>query len=416
MRIAVVGAGIAGLGTAYYLSPHHSVDVFEREPRLGGHAHTHTIDLEGRPVPVDSGFLVYNTRTYPHFTALLQELGVATAWSDMSFSVRCRRCDLEYASRDVGALFAQRRRFVDPRHWHLLAGIGRLFRTARAFLAGSRGYDVTLGDFLREARLDGAVARHFVLPMTGAIWSASFEEMRAFPARSILQFLDNHGLLAATGAPRWRTVVGGSASYVRALASRVSGVVRSDAPVVSIRRSDVGVAVTLGSGERLAYDKVVLATHADEALGLLDDPSPREQALLARFRYSVNDTVLHTDAEVLPTRRAAWAAWNCDLADCHDERTPVALTYHINRLQAIPGSTQVCVTLNRTEAIAGPVFARMAYTHPILDRDAVAAQADLATLSGERHTFFSGAYLRYGFHEDGLMAARAVATRLGVLS
>jgi predicted NAD/FAD-binding protein len=303
---------------------------------------------------------------------------------------------------------------VDPRHWRLLFDIGRLFAAGRRFLAGPRGFDVTLGEFLAEWRLNNALARHFVLPMTGAIWSASFDDMRRFPARSILQFLDNHGLLASSGAPRWRTIAGGSRSYVGALASRVSGNIRTGAPAVSVRRAPGGVSIALASGERLTYDHVVLATHADEAMALLADASPRERSLLGRIRYSVNDTVLHTDAGVLPARRAAWASWNCDLADCREGGSPVALTYHLNRLQSMPGPTQVCVTLNRREAIEGPVLARMTYTHPILDRQAIAAQGELAALSGDRRTYYCGAYLRYGFHEDGLVAARQVAARLGV--
>jgi predicted NAD/FAD-binding protein len=414
VRVAVVGAGISGLGAAFYLSTAHHVDVFEREARLGGHAHTHAIDAGGRIQPIDTGFLVYNTRTYPHFTALLGELGVATEWSEMSFSVQCRRCGLEYASRNARALFAQPARALTAGHWLLLAGILRLFRLGRRFLAGAEGYDVSLGDFLGRARLDGHVATHFVLPMTGAIWSASFDDMRGFPARSILQFLENHGLLSPNAAPRWRTITGGSQQYVRALAARVSGRVRAGAPVRSVRRHPDGVAVTLASGESANYDKVVVATHADEALALLADPSPQERALLGQFRYSINDTVLHTDAGVLPTRRTAWASWNCDVADCRDGSAPVALTYHVNRLQSVTGPTQYCVTLNRTTPVAGDVLARMSYKHPILDRHAVAAQTQLATLDGTRHTYFCGAYLRYGFHEDGLVSARNVAARLGV--
>ncbi len=413
MRIAVVGAGVSGLGAAYLLSSVHEVDVFEREPRLGGHAHTHDLDLDGRTLSLDTGFLVYNTRTYPLFTRLLEELRVDTTWSDMSFSVRCRRCGLEYGSRHASALFAQRRRLVDPTHWRLLLGMLRFFRLGRAFLAEGAPSSVSLGAFLDEAGIDGVVVRHFVLPMTGAIWSASFDDMRAFPARSILQFLDNHGLLAPAGAPRWRTVVGGSQRYVKALAAGVSGRVRHGDPVTSVHRDAAGVSLTLRAGDVLRYDKVVMATHADEALGLLADPSNDERDLLARFRYSTNATVLHTDQRVLPRRRAAWASWNCDLEDCEDSRRPVSLTYHINRLQAVPGPTQFCVTLNSARPLEG-VLAAMSYTHPILDRTAVDAQPHLAALNGSRHTYYCGAHLRYGFHEDGFQSAVEVARRLGI--
>ncbi len=412
VRVAVVGAGISGLGAAYLLSSAHQVDVFEREPRLGGHAHTHNLEIDGRHLSLDTGFLVYNTRTYPHFTRLLDHLGVQTTWSDMSFSVRCRRCALEYGSRHVGALFAQRRRLVDPAHWRLLLGMLRFFRAGRAFLAGGAPAATSLGAFLDEAGIDTAVVRHFVLPMTGAIWSASFEDMRSFPARSILQFLDNHGLLTSNGAPRWRTIAGGSQHYVRALADRVSGHIREGQPVAAIHRDVAGASLTLRSGEVLRYDKVVLATHADEALALLADPSDDERDLLSRFRYSVNATVLHTDAGVLPRRRAAWASWNCDLEDCEDARTPVSMTYHLNRLQSVTGPPEFCVTLNGARPIRG-VLATMSYAHPILDRAAVEAQPQVMALSGTRHTYYCGAHLRHGFHEDGFFSAVEVAKRLG---
>jgi len=415
MRVAVIGAGIAGLGAAYWLSTRFAVDVYEREPRLGGHAHTHALDIDGRTYRLDTGFLVYNTRTYPFFTRLLADLGVATQWSDMTFSVRCRRCNLEYGSRSLNALFAQRRRIIDPRHWRLLTGILRLFRQGRSFLDGPDRFETTLGAFLESARLDDEVARHFILPMTGAIWSASFQDMRAFPARSILQFLDNHGLLAAAGAPRWRTVTGGSARYVDALAAKVSGQVRTAAPVSLVRRGPEGVTLHLASEDTVHYDKVVIAVHADQALALLADPSPAEHDLLGRFRYSTNETTLHTDTGVLPARRVAWAAWNCDVHDCHARTTPVSVSYHLNRLQSLDGPTQFCVSLN--QPLTGDrVLARMAYAHPILDAPAVQAQADVLALNGTRHTFFCGAHLRFGFHEDGLVSARHVAAALGALS
>ncbi|MGE3844041.1 MAG: NAD(P)/FAD-dependent oxidoreductase [Vicinamibacterales bacterium] len=415
MRVAVIGAGIAGLGAAYWLSSRFEVDVYEREPRLGGHAHTHTLEVGARTYHLDTGFLVYNTRTYPLFTQLLSDLGVATQWSDMTFSVRCRRCTLEYGSRSLNAWFAQRRRIIDPRHWRLLAGILRLFRHGRAFLSGPDRFETTLGEFLASARLDDDVARHFILPMTGAIWSASFEDMRSFPARSILHFLDNHGLLAAAGAPRWRTIAGGSARYVDALAARVSGAIRTGAPVSSVVRHPGGVTLYLASGETVSYDKVVIAAHADQALTLLADASAAEQDLLGRFRYSTNETTLHTDSSVLPARPVAWAAWNCDVHDCHDMATPVSVSYHLNRLQSIEAPTQFCVSLNR-RLTGDHVLARMTYAHPILDAAAVRAQADVTALNGTRHTYYCGAHLRFGFHEDGLVSARQVAVALGALS
>jgi predicted NAD/FAD-binding protein len=395
VNIAVIGAGISGLGAAYVLSRVHTVRLFERESRLGGHAHTHTVSVGDRTWVVDTGFLVYNERTYPNFTRLLSQLGVQGQPSDMSFSVRCRRCRLEYASPTLRTLFAQPWRVADPRHLRLLLDITRFFGNARVFLASDRGLEVPLGTFLDEGAYGDGFARHFLLPMTGAIWSASFDDMRAFPAHTILRFLDNHGLLSRTGAPRWHTIAGGSHSYVRAIAARLGPSVLSGEPVALIRRPETGAEITTASGRRERFDKVVIATHADEALRLLADPSPRERELLGAFRYSRNRTVLHTDATALPVRRAAWASWNCDLRDCRDTRTPVSLTYHVNRLQGITGGPEFCVTLNGSVPAQGTVLAEMDYTHPIVDGAAVAAQPALAALNGERHTYYCGAHLRY---------------------
>jgi predicted NAD/FAD-binding protein len=414
VNIALIGAGISGLGAAYLLSRSHSVRLFEREPRLGGHAHTHTVTVDGRTWVVDTGFLVYNERTYPNFIRLLSQLGVQGTPSDMSFSVRCRRCGLEYASPSLRTLFAQPWRVADPRHLRLLLDITRFFRDARAFLGSGRGPDVPLGTFLDEGGYGGGLGRHFLLPMTGAIWSASFDDMRAFPARTLLQFLDNHGLLARRGAPRWYTIAGGSHTYVRAIASRLGPAVVSGEPVTAVHRTEAGAEVATAAGRRERFDKVVIATHADEALRLLADPSPRERELLGAFRYSRNRTVLHTDATALPVRRTAWASWNCDLRDCRDPRTPVSLTYHVNRLQGITGAPEFCVTLNGPEPAAGTTLAEMDYAHPILDGAAVAAQPGIAALNGERHTYYCGAHLRFGFHEDGLVSALNVAAHFGV--
>jgi len=413
VRIAVIGAGISGLGAALVLSRQHDVTLFEREARLGGHAHTHDVSVAGRAYRLDTGFLVFNERTYPNFLRLLAQLGVLGQRSDMCFSVRCHRCRLEFSSRNLRSLFAQPWRAADPRHLRLLFDVLRFFGNARRFLASSRGYDVGLGEFLDEGRYGSWLARHFVLPMTGAIWSASHANMRAFPARSILQFLEHHGLLAASGAPPWFTVAGGSRTYVDAIASRLEGRVRAGVPVTRIARDDQGVEVTVGESERLRFDRVVLATHADQALRLLADPSDRERELLGRFRYSANTTVLHTDRTSLPRQRAAWASWNCELADCRREDLPASLTYHLNRLQALPDGPEFCVSLNRPP-VGGEVLAEMHYTHPILDRGAVEAQSAVEAMNGTRHTFYCGAHLRHGFHEDGLVSALSVTRRFGV--
>ena len=412
VRVAVIGSGIAGLGAAYVLSRSHSVELFERDARLGGHAHTHDIPVPGGVQVVDTGFTVYNERAYPNFIRLLDQLNVPSHATEMCFGVRCRRCGLEYASQSLSSLVAQRRRVLDPRHMTMLVEILRYFRQARRFLLSTEGYDVTLGEFLESEGFSDHLTRHFVLPLSGAIWSVSFADILASPARTILQFYENHGLLAASGAPPWRTVTGGSRTYVDAIARTLSGPIHLASPVERIVRRPEGVDVW-ARGTLHQFDCVVIATHADTALAMLDDPSPAEEEALGAFRYAVNRTVLHTDTSVLPRTRRAWASWNCDIHDCRDLSAPVSMTYHVNRLQGIAGDTDYCVTLNGSDEPRGPVLAVMDYAHPVLDRAAVTAQGRVDAVNGQRHTFYCGAYLHFGFHEDGLVSALRVTERLG---
>ena len=414
LRVGVVGSGISGLAAAHYLARRHRVTLFEAESRLGGHAHTHDVVIGGQTLRVDTGFIVYNHRTYPRLVRLLAELGVGGRKSDMSFGVRCRRCGLEYSSRGAAGLFAQRRRALDPSHLRLIADIPRFNRDALAFLARPEGVEssLTLGGFLDRGRYSQGFVRHFILPMGGAIWSAPFAEMRRFPARSFLRFFANHGWLRLAGAPQWWTIEGGSRTYVDAIARGLQGDVHLSRPVEAVRRGHDGATV-FARGREWRFDCIVIATHADQALRLLADASDDERRLLGAFRYSRNRAVLHADRAALPRSTAAWASWNSDLADCGDDAAPVSLTYHMNRLQGLPGPEELCVTLNPC-AEPARVLASMEYTHPILDGPALLAQPEIARLSGERNTFFAGAHLRYGFHEDGLVSAIAVAERLGV--
>jgi predicted NAD/FAD-binding protein len=414
LTVGVVGSGISGLAAAHYLAKRHQVTLFEADPRLGGHAHTHDIESGGQRLRVDTGFIVYNHRTYPRFVHLLAELGVRSHESDMSFGVRCRRCGLEYSSRGAAGLFAQRRRALDPSHLRLLADIPRFNHDARAFLGRPAGEtrDVTLGALLDRGRYSTGFVRHFILPMGGAIWSAPFAEMRRFPARSFLRFFENHGWLRLTGAPQWWTIEGGSRTYVDAIALRLRGDVHLSTPVEAVRRGPSGILVS-SRGREWRFDRIVIATHADQALRLLADPSEDERRLLGSFRYSRNRAILHADREALPRARDAWASWNSDLVDCRDDAAPVSLTYHMNRLQGLPGPEELCVTLNPA-ADPARVLASLEYTHPILDGPALRAQEEIQHRNGDRGTFFAGAHLRYGFHEDGLLSAIAVAERLGV--
>lgn len=412
LRIAVVGAGISGLSAAWLLARRHHVELFEKDRRLGGHAHTHRVVHEGQALELDSGFLVYNHRTYPNFVRLLARLGVEGQPSDMSFSVRCRRCRLEYSSRGIAGLFAQRRRALDPRHLRMLAEVPRFNRRALALLEDRGEGEPTVGAFLEENRFSPAFARHYLYPLIGAVWSASHGDAAGFAARSFFRFISNHGWLTLD-PPQWRTVRGGSRRYVEAIAGALGERVHAGRAIVELRREAAGVRVLDEAGVSRFFDRVVIATHADQALRLLADPSEDERRLLGAFRYSTNRTRLHRDRGVLPETRRAWAAWNMDLADCQDPGRPLGMTYHLNRLQSLPGDTQFCVSLNDPAPRPETVIAEMDYTHPILDATATRAQRELRFLSGRRHTFYAGAHLRYGFHEDGLLSALKVAAALG---
>jgi uncharacterized protein len=412
LRVAIIGGGVSGLTAAWRLAERHDVLLFEREPRLGGHAHTHQIPLGGRTVPVDTGFMVFNERTYPRFIGLLDELGVESRPSDMSFSVRCARCDVEYCSRGLRGLFASPRTAFTTGHLSMLLDVLRFFRTGRRALADGSASSQTLGEFLAAWRFGDPVIRHFVLPMGGAIWSASSAAMSGFPAEAYLRFLDNHGLLAASGQPVWRTIVGGSVRYVDRIADRLGAGVRVGHPVLRVVRTGQGALVTAQGLDPIHVDAVVLATHADEALALLGDPCDAEREALGAFRYSTNSTVLHSDTGRLPSKPAARASWNVALDDCLDDEQPVPITYDLARLQGLDGVGPLLCTLNGPEP-AGPVHARMVYTHPSLDRVAMNAQARVAALSGTRATYYCGAHLRYGFHEDGVLSALSAVERLG---
>jgi predicted NAD/FAD-binding protein len=382
------------------------VVVFEREPRAGGHAHTHTVPGPDGAVALDTGFLVYNHRTYPHFVRLLEELGVEGQDCDMSFGVRCRRCGLEYSTRGPRGFFAQPRRALDPRHLEMLLDLPRFHRRARAFLADPLA-GLTLGQFLDEGAYSPAFVRHHLLPMGAAIWSSPSADVRRFSARTFLQFFASHGWLETAGATRWRTIRGGSRTYVEAITRQLDDV-RLGCGVARVERRPDGVRVETMDGRAERFDAVVLATHADVTRRLLADADPEETRALLLFRYSSNRVVLHTDRSALPEREAARASWSCDLDDCADEVAPVSLTYDLNRLQSIPGPTRYCATLNPVRPLEG-VIAALRYEHPVLDLQAERGQALLARLNGRRSTWFAGAHLRHGFHEDGLLSALEVA-------
>jgi uncharacterized protein len=414
MKVAIVGTGVSGLAAAWALDRSHEVVLYEAAERPGGHVHTHSVDdpLHG-PLAVDSGFIVYNQRNYPGLVGLLDELGVATRESNMSFAVGCARCRLEFSGRGAAGLFAARRNALRPGFLRLLADIGRFFRDGKRALADSRWHRRTIGDFLDEGSYGRGFERHFIAPMGAAIWSSSPDDMRSMPAAFFLGFFENHGLLGMREAPLWRTVEGGSSRYVDALLARLRARVELGAPVRELRRDLDGVELRVGDRAPERFDRVIVATHPREALVLLGDASPVEQSSLGRIRYSLNDAIVHTDSALLPRRAAVRAAWNVSLDDCMRGARGISITYWMNRLQGLPGPTDYCVTLNGIDRIdPSKVLARASYEHPIYTLDALRARDELMAVDGERNTHYAGAYLGSGFHEDGLRSGYEAAARL----
>ncbi|MBB2487546.1 FAD-dependent oxidoreductase [Mitsuaria sp. WAJ17] len=418
-RIAVIGSGVAGLAAAWRLSAPgepHRVTLFEADGHFGGHAHTVDLRLDGISHGVDTGFLVFNHRTYPLLTELFRTLGVETAPSDMSFSVQVPKAEgregLEWSGSSLNSVFAQRRNLLRPGFWRLLAEILRFNRlcTELALHGDEARLDGAIGDFLAEHRFDRAFQDHYLLPMVGCIWSCPTDQMLRFPIRTLIRFCHNHGLIQIQDRPQWHTVRGGSRQYVRQLLQRLADA-RLNTPVLGVQRQAHGARVLTVQGAE-SFDAVVLACHTDQALALLgDDASPEERALLGAIRYQPNEAVLHIDASVLPRRRLAWAAWNYErAAEAGREGAQVCLHYLINRLQPLPWSQPVLVSLNPVRPIDERlVHRRIRYAHPVFDRAAMQAQGLLPQLQGQRHTWFCGAWSGYGFHEDGLRSGLEAA-------
>ncbi|KIQ96819.1 FAD-dependent oxidoreductase [Lysobacter sp. A03] len=411
MRIAVVGSGIAGLASAWMLSRHHEVVLFEADDRLGGHTHTHDVEQAGRSYRIDSGFIVHNPQHYPLLTRLFEQLGVASQPTTMSFALHNEATGLEYNATTLDTLFCQRRNLLSPRFLGMVRDLARFYREAPALLE-TADPGPTLGDYLSGRGYGAAFRDEHLVPMASALWSSPAAQILGFPARYLVQFMANHQMLQVSGRPQWRVVRGGSATYVDALRARWDVLERLNCPVLSVRRHRHGATVEslVGSEE---FDHVVLACHSDQALALLADADERERDILAAMPYQANDAVLHTDARLLPRRRKAWAAWNAWLP--RDPAQACTVSYCMNLLQGVQSPEPFVVTLNRSDAIdPDQVLARMRYHHPVYSHRSVSAQSRKPEIQGRRNTWFAGAYWGWGFHEDGMRSALEVAAGLGV--
>lgn len=414
MKVAIIGAGIAGLGTAWALRNQHEIRVFESANRIGGHSNTVDVAYGNRAIPVDTGFIVYNEPNYPNLTNLFRTLDIPTAPSDMSFAVSMNDGAFEYGS-SIRGLLAQPSNLARRRLWDLLRDLRRFYAEAPTWGRDDGAESVSLGAFLSNRGYSAAFAHDHILPMAAAIWSAPTKEILNFPLATMLRFFANHGLLQFRGRPQWRTVSGGSRQYVDRLTASFRDRIRTSAPVLQVRRDSAGVTVYGVGGASERFDHVVLATHADQSLALLNtDADPLERELLGAFRYADNRAVLHRDPALMPRRKATWSSWNyLGGRDCAPDR-PLAVTYWMNRLQNIDPRFPLFVSLNPfTEPRPDLVEREFNYTHPIFDRGAMAAQARLGEIQGNRCTWFCGSYCGYGFHEDALTAGLTIAAAFG---
>lgn len=412
-RIVVVGAGVSGLTAAYVLSTRYDVVLVEAEDRLGGHAHTHTVPTAAGDLRVDSGFIVHNDRTYPHLRRLFRELGVQARDTEMSMSIRDESTGLEYAGgRGVKGFVARPRQLLDREYVGMLGSVKRFHGVATAFLEQTDDEDTTTyGEFIRDHGFGESFLRLYALPLVACVWSSGEGDALDYPARYLFRFLQHHGMLSIGDSPQWMTVVGGSRTYVDALAARLPDV-RSGDPATAVTRTPDGVELRTASGRVERFDRVVLATHADDALALLADATPAEKEVLGAFRYSRNETVLHRDGSLMPHARLARSSWNYLVGS--DPARGAVVTYWMNRLQGLPASEPFYVTLNATERIdPAKVVATMEYTHPLYDLDAVRAQRRIAEITTPR-TAFAGAYQGWGFHEDGCRSGVEAARAFGV--
>ncbi|MFD2178204.1 NAD(P)/FAD-dependent oxidoreductase [Veronia pacifica] len=412
MKIAIIGSGISGLTCAHYLHKNHDITLFEANDYIGGHTATIDVEVASGKYAVDTGFIVYNDRTYPKFQRLMSELGIEGLPTEMSFSVHNEENGLEYNGHTAFSLFAQKRNILNPRFYKFIAEILRFNKLAKQAYQESSSDIVgqhTLGEFLDANNFDGYFCQNYILPMGAAIWSSTLSDMRGFPLNFFVRFFFNHGLLDISNRPQWYVIPGGSREYVRKMVPAFESSIRLNTPVTSVRRGTNSVAIVTKDGEE-TFDQVIFACHSDQVLKMLDDPSDDESKLLGALAYQPNEVVLHTDASMLPKRKSAWASWNYFLPKAGDRDTRLAsLTYNMNILQRINAPETFCVTLNQTEDIAeDKILGKFNYDHPVFNSDAIWAQKQKDKLSGVNNTWYCGAYWYNGFHEDGVRSATDV--------
>ena len=413
MRIAIIGSGISGLAAGWYLSRKHEVSLFEKDQRLGGHTNTVMVENGGDPIPVDTGFIVHNDRTYPNLARLLAELGVETQPSDMSFSVSCRQTGFEYSSRGVNGFFAQRLNLLRREHYLLLAEILRFNRTAPKLFGQPGAESATIGDLIDEGRYHKVFTERYLFPMASAVWSMPLDSIRSFPAITLLRFFLNHGMLGINTHPKWRVIRGGSHRYIPLLTVPYKERVFLDSRIASVSRQESGVTLNFQNRPAMEFDQVVFACHGNQVLPLLEQPTGAEREVLGDFRTSRNVATLHTDASLLPFHLPAQASWNYNLG--LSGKSEVAVTYHMNRLQSLKTAENYCVTLNGEDTIdPAKVLRTIVYHHPLYTQEAIHAQDRWSEISGTNRTHYCGAYWFFGFHEDGLNSAMRVARALSV--
>ena len=407
MKIAVLGAGISGLGAAYLLSQKHEVDLYEKEHRLGGHARTTDVEEDGKIFGVDTGFLVFNYETYPLLTKLFERLHVKIENSDMSFGFWDEKKDIAYNAQTLGGLFFQKKNLFSPSHYVMIQDILKFNKQANQDLENDENLDVSLGEYLRD--YSEVFKDRYLIPMGASIWSTPSEKMNEFPARVFLQFFKNHGLLGVDTQHQWLTVSGGSKNYVEKISQQISGDIITNSDVQKVRRNDDGVELVRADGKTSHYDKVIFAMHAPDTLKMIESPTQDEINILSCFAYKQNDAYLHNDTNALYPDKKIYAAWNYK---SNQKDQAVTLSYWINRLQNIPSNKEYFVSLNETKEL-NQVIEKISYEHPQFDAKAIEAQKKREVISGKNDTYFAGAYWRYGFHEDGLWSANCIAQEFG---